>query len=74
MPGDVLVGDGDGVLVVPAAMAEEVAHDALAQEEREAFALERVEAGESVRGLYPLGDERRDEFERWRARRRGEDE
>jgi 2-keto-4-pentenoate hydratase/2-oxohepta-3-ene-1,7-dioic acid hydratase in catechol pathway/regulator of RNase E activity RraA len=74
MPGDVLVGDGDGVLVVPAAMAEEVAHDALDQEEREAFALELVEAGASVRGIYPLGDERRDEFERWRARRRGEGE
>jgi 2-keto-4-pentenoate hydratase/2-oxohepta-3-ene-1,7-dioic acid hydratase in catechol pathway/regulator of RNase E activity RraA len=74
MPGDVLVGDGDGVLVVPAALAEEVAHDALEQEEREAFALERVEAGESVRGIYPLGEQRRDEFERWRARRRGEDE
>ena len=33
-----------------------------------------VEAGESVRGIYPLGEERREEFERWRARRRGEDE
>jgi 5-oxopent-3-ene-1,2,5-tricarboxylate decarboxylase/2-hydroxyhepta-2,4-diene-1,7-dioate isomerase len=72
MPGDVIVGDGDGVLVVPAAMAEEVAHDALEQEEREAWALERVEAGESVRGIYPLGEERREEFERWRDRRRGE--
>jgi 5-oxopent-3-ene-1,2,5-tricarboxylate decarboxylase/2-hydroxyhepta-2,4-diene-1,7-dioate isomerase len=72
MPGDVIVGDGDGVLVVPAAMAEEVAHDALAQEEREAWALERVAAGESVRGIYPLGEERREEFERWRDRRRGE--
>jgi 2-keto-4-pentenoate hydratase/2-oxohepta-3-ene-1,7-dioic acid hydratase in catechol pathway/regulator of RNase E activity RraA len=74
MPGDVIVGDGDGVLVVPAAMAEEVAHDALEQEEREAWALERVQAGESVRGIYPLGEERREDYERWRARRRGEDE
>jgi 2-keto-4-pentenoate hydratase/2-oxohepta-3-ene-1,7-dioic acid hydratase in catechol pathway/regulator of RNase E activity RraA len=74
MPGDVIVGDGDGVLVVPAAMAEEVAHDALEQEEREAWALERVAAGESIRGIYPLGDERREEFERWRARRRGDNE
>jgi regulator of RNase E activity RraA len=74
MPGDVIVGDGDGVLVVPAAMAEEVAHDALEQEEREAWALERIEAGETVRGIYPLGEERREEFERWRARRRGEAE
>jgi 5-oxopent-3-ene-1,2,5-tricarboxylate decarboxylase/2-hydroxyhepta-2,4-diene-1,7-dioate isomerase len=69
MPGDVIVGDGDGVLVVPAQMAEEVALAALAQEEREEFALERVQAGESVRGLYPLSPERQTEFDEWRARR-----
>ena len=46
MPGDVIVGDAEGVLVVPAALAEEVARDALEQEQREEWALERVEAGE----------------------------
>jgi 2-keto-4-pentenoate hydratase/2-oxohepta-3-ene-1,7-dioic acid hydratase in catechol pathway/regulator of RNase E activity RraA len=71
MPGDVLVGDPEGVVVLPAALAEEIARDAVAVEEREAFALERVRAGESFRGLYPLSDERRDEFERWRAARAG---
>jgi regulator of RNase E activity RraA len=65
IPGDVIVGDGDGVLVIPAAMAEDVAADALAQELREAWALERVKAGESVRGVYPLSEERREEFEAW---------
>jgi 5-oxopent-3-ene-1,2,5-tricarboxylate decarboxylase/2-hydroxyhepta-2,4-diene-1,7-dioate isomerase len=67
IPGDVIVGDGDGVLVIPAAMAEEVAADALAQESREAWALERVKAGESVRGIYPLSDARREEYEAWRG-------
>ena len=50
MPGDVLVGDEDGVIVLPAALAETVALDAFEQEVREEFALERVDAGESVRG------------------------
>jgi regulator of RNase E activity RraA len=67
MPGDVIVGDAAGVIVVPAAMAEEVARDALEQEEREAWALERVQAGDSIRGVYPLGRERQAEFEAWRA-------
>ena len=67
IPGDVIVGDGDGVLVIPAAMAEEVAADALAQESREAWALERVVAGESVRGIYPLSEARREEYEAWRG-------
>jgi 2-keto-4-pentenoate hydratase/2-oxohepta-3-ene-1,7-dioic acid hydratase in catechol pathway/regulator of RNase E activity RraA len=66
VPGDVLVGDAEGVLVVPAALAEEVARDALEQEQREAWALERVKAGESIRGIYPLTDARRADFERWR--------
>jgi regulator of RNase E activity RraA len=69
MPGDVIVGDAEGVVVVPAAMAEDVARDALEQEEREAWALERVQAGDSVRGVYPLGKEREAEFEAWRAAR-----
>ncbi len=69
MPGDVIVGDAEGVIVVPAAMAEDVAWAALEQEEREEWALERVQAGESIRGVYPLSGEREAEFEAWRAAR-----
>lgn len=69
MPGDVLVGDADGVLVVPAALAEEVARDTLEQEERETWALERVLDGESVAGVFPLSEARRADFEAWRELR-----
>jgi regulator of RNase E activity RraA len=69
MPGDVMVGDAEGVVVVPAGHAEEVALDALEQEEREAWALERVRAGEPVDGVFPLAEARRPEFEAWRASR-----
>jgi 5-oxopent-3-ene-1,2,5-tricarboxylate decarboxylase/2-hydroxyhepta-2,4-diene-1,7-dioate isomerase len=69
MPGDVLVGDDDGVVVVPAAMADDVARDSLEQEEREQFAFERVKAGESTTGLFPLSQERLPEFEEWRSKR-----
>jgi 5-oxopent-3-ene-1,2,5-tricarboxylate decarboxylase/2-hydroxyhepta-2,4-diene-1,7-dioate isomerase len=68
MPGDVIVGDAEGVLVLPAALAEEVARDALEQERRETFALQRIEAGESIRGLYPLSPEREPEYEEWRRK------
>ena len=68
-PGDVIVGDAEGVLVLPAALAEQVAHDALEQEEREEWALERVQAGDSVEGVYPLGEARRAEYEAWRKAR-----
>jgi len=69
MPGDVIVGDAEGVVVLPFALAEEIAHAALEVEWREAFALERVKAGESFRGLYPLSEERRGEYENWKATR-----
>jgi 5-oxopent-3-ene-1,2,5-tricarboxylate decarboxylase/2-hydroxyhepta-2,4-diene-1,7-dioate isomerase len=71
VPGDVLVGDAEGVVVVPAALAEEVARGAEEQEEQEAWALERVRAGDSTVGVFPLAEERRAEFEAWRAARQG---
>jgi len=72
MPGDVLVGDAEGVIVVPLALAEEVARDAVEQELREQFAFERVEAGERIHDLFPLAASRRAEYEAWRAEQRTE--
>jgi 5-oxopent-3-ene-1,2,5-tricarboxylate decarboxylase/2-hydroxyhepta-2,4-diene-1,7-dioate isomerase len=72
MPGDIVVGDAEGVVVLPAALAEEIAHAALEVEQREAFALERVQAGESFRGLFPLSEQRRPDYERWRQQQEQE--
>ena len=69
VPGDVVVGDGEGVVVIPVALVEEVVADALAQEEKENFALERVQAGELTVDLFPLAKERLPEFEAWKAAR-----
>lgn len=70
VPGDVVVGDGEGVVIIPAALVEEVTRDALAQEEREDFAIERVSAGESTIGLFPLSKEREPEFNEWLINRK----
>jgi regulator of RNase E activity RraA len=69
MPGDVIVGDGEGALVIPAAMADDIAREALKVEEREAWALQRVKDGESIRGIYPLSEDRRADFEQWHRSR-----
>jgi regulator of RNase E activity RraA len=53
MPGDVIVGDGDGVVVIPAACAVDVVRAAREQERLESFVLERVEAGATLAGTYP---------------------
>lgn len=68
-PGDVLVGDSDGVVVIPRHLAAEVAHDAVEQEELEAFLRARVAAGAPVRGTYPPTSELRAEYERSRRPR-----
>ncbi|MGH2843165.1 MAG: fumarylacetoacetate hydrolase family protein [Solirubrobacteraceae bacterium] len=69
MPGDVVVGDGEGAIILPAALAERVAHDSWEQEQREAWSLERVQAGESIRGVYPISQERMPDYQRWLAAR-----
>ncbi|WP_295839408.1 fumarylacetoacetate hydrolase family protein [uncultured Microbacterium sp.] len=60
-PGDILVGDGDGVIVLPPAIAEEVVDAALVQEEEDAWIARQVASGHPVDGLFPMNAE-------WRAR------
>lgn len=62
MPGDIVVGDADGVAVIPRNVAEEVAQAALEQEELEAFVLEKIQGGASIVGVYPPNEEMREEF------------
>ncbi len=71
IPGDVIVGDDEGVVVVPAAIADEVAVEATQQELEEAWGMERVAAGESTDGTFPITPARRAEFEAWIAERNG---
>jgi len=67
-PGDILVGDTDGVVVLPPAIAAEVLAEAREQERQEEFITTRVAEGESIDGLYPLGDARRADYQAWLAR------
>jgi regulator of RNase E activity RraA len=70
MPGDVMVGDGDGVVCVPRAQADKIAEAGLEQEELEAFVLSKIQAGAPLRGTYPPSPETIAEFEAWRRRGR----
>ncbi|HEX7835469.1 MAG TPA: fumarylacetoacetate hydrolase family protein [Pseudolysinimonas sp.] len=64
-PGDVVVGDGDGVVVIPPALVAEVVAAAIAQEREEEFIAQQVAAGASVDGLFPMNAEWRARFEAW---------
>jgi regulator of RNase E activity RraA len=56
-PGDIVVGDRDGVIIIPAGIADEIAGEAVEMTAYEDFVTERVRAGESILGLYPATDE-----------------
>ncbi|HTU74260.1 MAG TPA: fumarylacetoacetate hydrolase family protein [Trebonia sp.] len=64
-PGDILAGDGDGVVVVPRDIAWDVALDAREQERQEEFIAAMVASGESISGLYPLGPRWRPAYDAW---------
>lgn len=57
-PGDILVGDGDGIVVIPRAIAAEIADEAVMMTRYEDWVLDKVRNGVSILGLYPLTDEK----------------
>jgi regulator of RNase E activity RraA len=62
-PDDVIVVDSDGAVVIPAALADEVAKEAAAQEQLENWIMAQVQAGAALPGLYPPNAENKARFE-----------
>lgn len=69
-PGDVMVGDAEGVVAIPRALADEVARDAADQEDLEAFVLERIAGGAALPGTYPPNAATRAAYETWKKSKR----
>lgn len=67
-PGDIVVGDADGVSVIPRAIAAELAEEAVEQELREAFLFTKIDAGSPLWGTYPANEETLAEYEAWKAK------
>ncbi len=66
-PGDIIVGDDDSIIVIPAHLAGDVADEAVEMTAYEDFVVEMVKAGESIIGLYPATkDENLTKFAAWR--------
>ena len=66
-PGDIIVGDTDGVVVIPAHMADDVATEAKEMTAFEDFVTEQVLGGQSILGLYPATDDQTlRAFAKWR--------
>ncbi|MGH6816860.1 MAG: ribonuclease activity regulator RraA [Hyphomicrobiaceae bacterium] len=68
-PGDIIVGDGEGVVVLPAHLANDIAAEAFEMTVYEDFAIEHVREGSPIFGLYPATEESREKFSIWRKER-----
>ncbi|MCA4133355.1 fumarylacetoacetate hydrolase family protein [Arthrobacter sp. M4] len=69
-PGDIIVADADGILVIPPIIAEELVDECIQQEKEEAFIFEMVQQGNSVDGLYPMNATWRARYQEWEATRK----
>jgi regulator of RNase E activity RraA len=69
-PGDIIVGDADGVVVIPLKMAADVAQAAVDQEQLEAFLTGRIREGAALPGTYPPNETTRAAFEEWKNSRK----
>lgn len=65
-PEDIIVGDVDGVVVIPRHLADEVARDAAEQERMEEFIIQRVAEGAPLQGTYPPNDATREAYLAWK--------
>lgn len=68
-PGDILVGDEEGVVVIPRHLAAEIAKPAADQEHLEQFILEKVQGGAQLPGTYPPDEATLAEYETWKSQR-----
>jgi regulator of RNase E activity RraA len=69
VPGDIIVADDDGAVVVPVSMAAHIVEDGKKHAEWEVFSREKLMAGESLRRYYPLHADAEDEYQAWRKAR-----
>lgn len=68
IPGDIIIADDDGVVVLPVAMAEQVVEESRKHAEWEVFSREKLMAGEDLRRYYPLHPDAEGEYQEWKVK------
>ncbi|USQ79275.1 fumarylacetoacetate hydrolase family protein [Ornithinimicrobium faecis] len=66
-PGDIIVADADGAIVLPPALVEEVVDAVLDKEAEDAWVADRISEGEPIKGLFPMNQQWRERYEAERA-------
>jgi regulator of RNase E activity RraA len=71
-PGDIMVGDADGVCAIPRNIVDEVARDSAEQDRLEGYIQRRVAQGERLQGIYPVNERTRAEYAAWLAQQKAD--
>ena len=66
LPGDVIVGDSDGLVVIPPTVLDEIIEATLENEERDAWIAARIAEGEAIEGLFPMDEAWKTRYAAWR--------
>jgi len=69
-PGDVVVGDAEGVIVIPRGIADEVAADTFEQEKLEEFVQQEIASGRPLAGTYPPNAATKARYEEWKRKKK----
>jgi regulator of RNase E activity RraA len=69
-PGDVVVGDAEGVIVIPSGIADEIAADTFEQEKLEEFVQQEIATGRPLPGTYPPNAATKARFEEWKRKKK----
>ena len=69
LPGDVIVGDSDGLVVIPPAVLDEIVEATLENEERDEWIAARIAEGEAIEGLFPMNEAWKARYAAWRRER-----
>lgn len=70
-PGDIIVADDNGILVIPPALAAEIADEVVEQERRDSFVFQMVKEGHKIDGLFPMNADWLAKYQQWVAEGNG---
>lgn len=71
LPGDIVMGDPDGIVVIPAPLVDRIAEAAYEREQLESFVIGKVRDGAPLEGTYPPNEATLAEYEAWKAQSAG---
>ncbi|EMQ99813.1 fumarylacetoacetate hydrolase family protein [Paeniglutamicibacter gangotriensis] len=67
VPGDIVIADADGILVIPPHLAAEIAEEVVESERQDTFVFLNVKNGNKIEGLFPMNPDWKTKYNQWVA-------